>query len=209
MSLRLDPDSICFAESMPASVLNLVLKPPTGACCSFPCRLRPISPHWGLFQRKDGPTMNTRRRERIIDEVEAAGWIESGMTIAIGMPTPYAVVRQIIRRGLKDLTVVDSGFSLDLLIGAGCVRKVVSYYAGGGFGNPVTPMFRRAAERGEIEVWECEEGILGAGLQAAAQMLPFVPWRGGAANQARRYDSTCGDGGRVRQRPACRRPRMD
>ena len=123
--------------------------------------------------------MNTRRRERIIDEVEAAGWIESGMTIAIGMPTPYAVVRRIIRRGLKGLTVVDSGFSLDLLIGAGCVRKVVSYYAGGGFGNPVTPMFRRAAERGEIEVWECEEGILCAGLQAAAQMLPFVPWRGG------------------------------
>jgi glutaconate CoA-transferase subunit A len=56
---------------------------------------------------------------------------------------------------------------------------VVSYYAGGGFGNPVTPAFRRAAESGEIEVWECEEGILCAGLQAAAQALPFLPWRGG------------------------------
>ena len=54
-------------------------------------------------------------------------------------PTPMAVVRQLIRRGLKDLTVVDSGFSLDLLIAAGCARKVVSYYAGGGFGTPVTP----------------------------------------------------------------------
>src|SRR5260370_10286124 len=133
----------------------------------------------GALPTEGWPTMNSRRREGIIDEVEAARWIESGMTIAIGMPTPYALVRQIIRRGLRDLTVVDSGFSLDLLIGAGCVRKVVSYYAGGGFGNPVTPMFRRAAERGEIEVWECEEGILCAGLQAAAQMLPFVPWRGG------------------------------
>ncbi|MBE3604893.1 CoA transferase subunit A [bacterium] len=122
--------------------------------------------------------MNTRRRERIIDEVAAGGWIENGMTIAIGQPTPMALVRQIIRRGIKDLTVVDAGFSLDLLIAAGCVRKVVSYYAGGGFGYPVTPMFRRAAERGEIEVWECEEGILCAGLQAAAQALPFLPWRG-------------------------------
>jgi len=28
-------------------------------------------------------------------------------------------------------------------------------------------------------VWECEEGILCAGLQAAAQSLPFLPWRGG------------------------------
>jgi glutaconate CoA-transferase subunit A len=122
--------------------------------------------------------MNSGRRERILDESTAASWIESGMTIAVGQPTPMALVRQIIRRGIRDLTVVDAGFSLDLLIAAGCVRKVVSYYAGGGFGKPVTPAFRRAAERGEIEVWECEEGILCAGLQAAAQSLPFLPWRG-------------------------------
>src|SRR5581483_8426669 len=123
--------------------------------------------------------MNSARRTRIVDELEAAEWIQSGMTIAIGQPTPMALVRQIIRRGVRDLTVVDAGFSLDLLIAAGCVRKVVSYYAGGGFGYPVTPAFRRAAERGAIEVWECEEGILCAGLQAAAQALPFLPWRGG------------------------------
>jgi glutaconate CoA-transferase subunit A len=123
--------------------------------------------------------MNSRRSERIIDDVEAAGWIRDGMTVAIGQPTPMAVVRQVIRRGVKDLTVVDAGFSLDLLIAAGCVRKVITYYAGGGFGNPVMPAFRRAAERGQIEVWECEEGILCAGLQAAAQLLPFLPWRGG------------------------------
>ena len=120
-----------------------------------------------------------QRRERILDEGAASQWIESSMTIAIGQPTPMALVRSLIRRGVKDLTVVDAGFSLDLLIAARCVRKVVSYYAGGGFGNPVTPAFRRAAERGEIEVWECEEGILCAGLQAAAQSLPFLPWRGG------------------------------
>jgi glutaconate CoA-transferase subunit A len=123
--------------------------------------------------------MNSQRQPRILDETEAANWLASGMTIAIGQPTPMALVRQIIRRGLEDLTVIDAGFSLDLLIAAGCVRKVVSYYAGGGFGYPVTPAFRRAAERGTIEVWECEEGILCAGLQAAAQSLPFLPWRGG------------------------------
>jgi glutaconate CoA-transferase subunit A len=123
--------------------------------------------------------MNSQRRERIIEETAAANWIENGMTIAIGQPTPMALVRSIIRRRVRDLTIVDAGFSLDLLIAAGCVRKVVSYYAGGGFGNPVTPAFRHAAERGAIEVWECEEGILCAGLQAAAQSLPFLPWRGG------------------------------
>lgn len=121
----------------------------------------------------------SERRQRIIDEETAASWIQSGMTIAVGQPTPMALLRSIIRRGIKDLTVVDAGFSLDLLIAAGCVRKVVSYYAGGGFGNPVTPAFRHAAEKGEVEVWECEEGILCSGLQAAAQSLPFLPWRGG------------------------------
>jgi glutaconate CoA-transferase subunit A len=121
----------------------------------------------------------TERQQRIIDEVEAANWVQDGMTIAVGSPAPVALLRQVIRRGVKDLTVIDSGLSLDLLIAAGCVRKVVSYYAGGGFGVPVAPSFRRAAERGEIEVWECEEGILTTGLQAAAQALPFLPWRGG------------------------------
>jgi glutaconate CoA-transferase, subunit A len=121
----------------------------------------------------------TERQQRLIDEVEAASWIQNGMTIAVGSPAPMALLRQVIQRGVKDLTVIDSGLSLDLLIAAGCVRKVVSYYAGGGFGVPVAPSFRRAAERGEIEVWECEEGILTTGLQAAAQALPFLPWRGG------------------------------
>jgi glutaconate CoA-transferase subunit A len=123
--------------------------------------------------------VETERRQRILKEEEAASWVQDGMTLAVGSPAPMALLRQIIRRGVKDLTVIDSGLSLDLLIAAGCVRKTVSYYAGGGFGVPVAPSFRRAAERGEIDVWECEEGILTAGLQAAAQALPFLPWRGG------------------------------
>jgi len=121
----------------------------------------------------------TMRTERLLDEDSASAWLESGMTVAIGEPTPMALVRQIVRRGLKDLTVIGSGLALDLLIAAGCVRKTISYYAGGGFGVPVAPMFRRAAERGEIEVWECEEGILTSGLEAAGKGLPFLPWRGG------------------------------
>ena len=121
----------------------------------------------------------TERQQRIVDEAEAVSWVRDGMTIAVGSPAPMALLRQIIRRGVKNLTVVDSGLSLDLLVAAGCVRKAVSYYAGGGFGVPVAPSFRRAVEKGELETWECEEGILATGLQAAAQALPFSPWRGG------------------------------
>src|SRR6201997_3963257 len=102
--------------------------------------------------------MNAGRRERIIDEQQAAAWIEDGMTVASGEAAPTALVRQLVRRGVRNLTVVASGFALDMLIAAGSVRKTVSYYAGGGPGIPVLPSFRRAAERGEIEIWECEEG---------------------------------------------------
>ena len=120
-----------------------------------------------------------QRRTRILDETEVAGWVEDGMTIAVGAPAPMGLIRQIIRRGVKNLTVIDGGLSLDMLIAGGCVRKVICYYAGGGFGVPVAPSFRRAAETGAIDVWECEEGILTTALRAAAQGLPFLPWRGG------------------------------
>jgi glutaconate CoA-transferase subunit A len=83
--------------------------------------------------------MALERKSLIIDEREAASWIQDGMTIAIGgfinSSHPMAIVRQIIRRGVKDLTVVgpaSGGLDLDLLIGAGCVKKLVTAYMGGG-----------------------------------------------------------------------------
>jgi len=121
----------------------------------------------------------TARTERILDEHAAAAWIEDGMTIALGEPAPMAMIRHIVRRGLRNLTVVAGGLAIDILVAAGCVKKTVSYYAGGGTGVPVAPSFRRAVERGEVAVWECEEGILTSGLEAAAKGLPFLPWRGG------------------------------
>lgn len=122
---------------------------------------------------------NPARLKRIYDETEIGTWLTSGMTIAIGEPFPMALVRTIIRSGVKDLTVICSGIALDMLVAAGCVRKTIAYYAGGGIGVPVAPSFRAAAERGELEIWECEEGILTSGLEAAGKALPYLPWRGG------------------------------
>lgn len=119
------------------------------------------------------------RRSRILDERMAASWVEDGMVIAVGTPPPMGLIRQLIRRRVRDLTIVDGGLALDMLIAAGCVRKSVTYYAGGGSGVAVAPSFRRAVESGEVAVFDCDEGLLMAGLQAAAQRLPFMPWRGG------------------------------
>ncbi len=122
--------------------------------------------------------VNPRRTSAVLGEVEAGESIKSGMTIAIGEPAPMGMLRCIVRNNVTDLTVVGSGLALDYLVASGSVRKAITYYAG----SPdiaVTPAFRHAAEDGRLEVWECEEGILTSGLEAAGKGLPFMPWRGG------------------------------
>jgi glutaconate CoA-transferase subunit A len=126
------------------------------------------------------------RHAVIVDELEAADQIRSGMTVAIGgfinAAHPMALVRQIIRRGVKDLTLVgaaSSGLEVDMLIAAGCVRKLISPYVGAEGLASIGPAFRRAAQEGELVMWELDEAQYYAGLRAAAQRLPFNPWRAG------------------------------
>lgn len=126
------------------------------------------------------------RRSRLVEEASLSTWFRDGMCVALGglATACHAMigVRHIIRGGLRDLTVVGSavgGLDVDLLIGAGCVRKVICPYVGAEALASIGPFYRAAAERGEIEVWECDEGQYYAGLQAAGQMLPFMPTRGG------------------------------
>jgi glutaconate CoA-transferase subunit A len=126
------------------------------------------------------------RHSIVADETVLEQWLHDGMTVALGgLATachPMVAVRHMIRRGLRDLTVIGSpvgGLDVDLLIGAGCVRKLICPYVGAEALAPIGPFFRSAAESGTIEIWECDEGQYYTGLQAAAQMLPFLPCRGG------------------------------
>ncbi len=132
--------------------------------------------------------MSAARRERLISPAEAAAMVRDGMVVGLSgfsyQNPPMAMVREIIRRRVRDLTIVSgptSGLETDLLIGAGCVRRVVT--AGVAFERvlPIAPAFRRAAERGEIEVWECDECIWHLALKAAAWNMPHILWRGGVA----------------------------
>ncbi len=119
------------------------------------------------------------RREKIVGLAEAVREIESGSTIALGglsfFNAPMALVRELIRQRKRELTVITSavaGLAVDVLIGAGCVRRLLSPYVGlEEFG--AAPAFRRAVEQGEIEICEVGEAFLAFGLKAGAAGAPF------------------------------------
>jgi acyl CoA:acetate/3-ketoacid CoA transferase alpha subunit len=123
------------------------------------------------------------------DEVVAE--LADGMTIGIGgwgsRRKPMALVRAILRSRLTDLTVVSyGGPDVGLLASAGRIRRLVF-----GFVTldtiPFDPWFNRVREAGEIDVTEYDEGMLGLGLSAAAQRLPFLPTRAGMGSDVVRF----------------------
>jgi acyl CoA:acetate/3-ketoacid CoA transferase alpha subunit/acyl CoA:acetate/3-ketoacid CoA transferase beta subunit len=120
-----------------------------------------------------------KRNSKVVTADEAVARIPNGGTIAIGglsyYGAPMDLVRALIRRGARNLTVVTAavtGIQLDLLIAAGCVKKVISpYVALEELG--LAPAFRRAAERQQIEVVEIGEAFLAFALKAASSGAPF------------------------------------
>ena len=127
-----------------------------------------------------------QRRSKIIGVEEVLDQIEEGMTVGIGgfinSAHPMIVVRGLIRRGFRKLTIVgaaSAGLEIDLLIAAGCVAKVATPYISGEKLAPIGPAFRAAAEAGKIEVYELDEALYYCALRAAAQRVPFNPWKSG------------------------------
>ncbi|MHB1420399.1 MAG: CoA transferase subunit A [Bacillota bacterium] len=127
-----------------------------------------------------------QRKTKLSTVSEAADLIQDGMTIGIGgfMSSNHSmvIIREIIRRGIRNLTVFgcpSSGIELDMLIGAGCVKKVIAAYVGGEWISPLLPHFRRAAEKREIEIWECGEMHQYLALMAHVYKIPFMPTRDG------------------------------
>ena len=130
--------------------------------------------------------MSKKRKEVVASVGDAAAMIKDGQTVAIGGfgadNHPMALVREIIRKGTKNLTIIASataGLEIDLLIGAGCVKKLIAPYVGQEMYCPIGHNYRKYVESKQIEVWECSEYILYAGLFAAASGQEFFAWRGG------------------------------
>jgi glutaconate CoA-transferase subunit A len=124
------------------------------------------------------------------DEVVAE--LRDGMTIGIGgwgsRRKPMALVRAILRSGLRDLTVVSyAGPDVGLLVASGQARRIVT-----GFASldsiALEPHFRNGRQRGTVELTELDEGMLHWGLLAAAHRLPFLPIRAGLGSDVLRVN---------------------
>ena len=110
---------------------------------------------------------------------EVVSRLEDGMTIGIGgwgpRRKPMALVREILRSDLKDLTLVSyGGADVGMLCAAGKVKKLVFAFVSLDF-IPLEAHFRKARQSGSIEVMEIDEGMMLLGLRAAAWGLPFIP----------------------------------
>jgi glutaconate CoA-transferase subunit A len=125
----------------------------------------------------------TGKLDKRMSLTEVVGQLKSGMTIGIGgwgpRRKPMALVREILRSGLTDLTIVGyGGPEMGMLCAAGKVKRLVYGFVSMDF-IPLEPFFRLARERGQVAVTELDEGLLNLGLRAAGMRVPFLPTRVG------------------------------
>ncbi len=166
----------------------------------------------GAEQLQAGPVdvgaQPPQRREVLRSAAEVVEQVQDGQTVAIGgfvtANHPMPLVRELIRAGKRNLTVVGSataGLEIDLLVGAGVVGTLIAPYCGAELYSPLGHCFRRAVETGEIALKETSEYILYAGLQARAMGQEFFAWRGGIGSSIPElnsdlvvFESPLGDG---------------
>jgi glutaconate CoA-transferase, subunit A len=127
--------------------------------------------------------MTAPRLDKRMDLDAIVAQLHDGMTLGIGgwatRRKPMALVRAILRAGLKDLTLVApyGGPDVGMLTAAGAVRKLVFAFVSLDH-IPIEPHFKAARQAG-LPVWELDEGMAHWALRAGAMRLPFLPTRVG------------------------------
>ena len=121
--------------------------------------------------------------DKRMSPADVVGRLRDGMTIGIGgwatRRKPMALVRELLRSPLKDLTIVAyGGPDVGMLCAAGKVRRVIFGFVSLDV-QPFDNHFRNARQAGAVEASELDEGMVQWGLRAAAMRLPFLPTRVG------------------------------
>jgi glutaconate CoA-transferase, subunit A len=112
-------------------------------------------------------------------------FIPDGAQVTLGGFTvtrnPMAVAYEIVRQGIKGLHLVchSHGQALDVLIGAGCVRRVEIAYGGNGRFAPTCIRFKKAIQEGKLEFEDYSNYQMSLRFLAGALSIPFVPTKSG------------------------------
>lgn len=119
-------------------------------------------------------------KSKLISLDEAVAGIQDGAKVALGgwifNGQPMALVRALIRKGVRNLDLVPAPGSIapDMLIGARCVRSTVCVFISfEQFG--LAPHFRRQAEAGTLKVHDLDGPGIAGGLRAGICDLPWCP----------------------------------
>ena len=121
--------------------------------------------------------------EKLIGLKEAAALIPDGATISFGGFTtqrhPMAFVYELIRLKRRNLYLFghSPGGDWDVLIGAGCVRRVELAYEADEAFNTIGPRWRLAVQRGAIEGEDYSNFAMVSRFAAGAMGIPFMPIR--------------------------------
>lgn len=121
---------------------------------------------------------------KIVPLRDLAARVTDGSSLALGGSFlhrgPFALVRELIRQGRRDLEVIKQspGYDIDILCRAGALGRARAGIVAmeGNFG--LAPWYRRAVETGQIRLEEHACASLTAGLRAAAFGVPFMPCGG-------------------------------
>ncbi len=103
---------------------------------------------------------------------------------------PMTLVREIIRRGYKNLRSVGQGvFETDMMLGAGCLTELDWTYIGLEVYG-VSANARRAVESGYVkQVTEWSNAALAWRFKAAAMGIPFIPTRSMLGSDTLKYSA--------------------
>jgi glutaconate CoA-transferase, subunit A len=127
------------------------------------------------------PVYTDPNKRRTLDDL--ALLVKDGAVVAVGgglsSREPMALLRAILRCGVRNLTVVGSahGIDIDLLCGGGAISRSSESYVGFEQDFGMAPNYRRALESGAVKADDSCCYTLVQQLRAAIQGLPFLPMR--------------------------------
>ncbi len=139
-------------------------------------------PDMDAFREWNREKKSHRLQDKLMTEQEAVEAFVSdsaylGTELYGTVRAPMSLVREVIRRGRRDLRLCGQGvLDLDLLLAAGLVSAVdVTYIGLEVYG--VSQAFRRAVESGQVRCVEWSNAAITWRLKAAAMGVPFLPAR--------------------------------